>query len=62
VIGSGGDPHLLKLDLWGTPEQAIPLDSEVDGANMYKFIVHGLYGTTGAAIMAINVTTDFSAV
>lgn len=64
VLGSQigtGTTHKLKLDLWGTPEQALMLDSEVDGANLCKFVIRGLYGTTGAAMLAVNVTTDINA-
>jgi hypothetical protein len=61
AIGSGGT-HLLDLSFWGVPEQGLWMDSEVNGANLDKFVIHSLYATTGAAEMAVELTTDINAV
>jgi len=60
-IGTG-DTHLLKLDLWGAPEYVTPMDSDADGDHLYKALIHGLYDPTGAAMLAVEVTTSWNAV
>ena len=60
-IGTGST-YNVKFDIWGIPEQAIPLDSDVDGINMYKFVIHGVYGTVGTAMLAVTCTTNSNAV
>jgi hypothetical protein len=60
-IGSG-DPHLLQMDVFGVPEMVEPLASESNGNNLHQVLIHGLYDTTGAQIVDVNVTTNVAAI
>jgi hypothetical protein len=57
VIGTGG-PHNLTVCVWGKPESVIPLNEESSGNNLHAVVVHGMYGTTGAQILSVDVTTS----
>ena len=60
-IGSG-QTHSLVIGLWGVFEEMQPLGSEQDGDNLHVALFHGLYGATGAAMLAVDVCTNKSAV
>lgn len=60
-IGSG-QTHFLKVDLWGRFEEMVPMGSEADGDNLHTCLFHGQYDPTGAAMLAVNVCTNKSAV
>ena len=60
-IGSG-TTYSLIVDLWGRFEEMTPLGSEADGDNLHTALFHGLYDTTGAAMLACTVTTNSNAV
>jgi hypothetical protein len=62
TIPSTSSVHTMTLDFWGTPESHIPIDSEVEGANLDKFVFHSLYGTTGAAELAAYVMTTVNSI
>jgi hypothetical protein len=56
-IGSG-QTHWLKAGIWGVFEDIQPMGSEVDGNNLHVALFHGLYGVTGAQILAVDVCTN----
>lgn len=56
-IGSG-QTHFLKASLWGVFEAVEPMGSEADGDNLHVALFHGLYGTVGAAMLALDVCTN----
>lgn len=56
-IGSGTS-YNLTFNLWGMPEQAVPLNAEDQGNNIDRFLIHGMYDTTGANILEVKVTTN----
>lgn len=60
-IGTG-TAHALNLYLWGQPESVIPLNAESNGNNLTAVVIHGLYGTTGAQILGVDVTTNSNAI
>ena len=57
AIGSG-QTHFLKASLWGVFEDIQPMGSEADGDNLHVALFHGLYGTVGAAMLALDVCTN----
>jgi hypothetical protein len=56
-IGSG-QTHFLKVSLWGIFEEMQPMGSEAEGNNLHVALFHGLYATTGAAMLAVDVCTN----
>ena len=40
----------------------IPLNAESNGNNLTAVVIHGLYGTTGAQILGVDVTTNSNAI
>jgi hypothetical protein len=60
-IGTG-ENHNLTVSLWGIFEEMQPMGSEADGDNLHVALFHGLYGATGAAMLAVDVVTNKSAV
>jgi hypothetical protein len=60
-IGTGAT-HLLKVSLWGVFDEMNPMDSEADGDNLHTCLFKGLYDPTGAAMLAVDVTTNQNAV
>lgn len=58
-IGTGST-YNLTVNLWGMPEQAVPLNAEDRGNNIDRFLIHGMYDTTGAQILEVKVTTNAS--
>lgn len=65
IVGSQigtGQTHFLKASLWGVWEEMQPMGSEADGDNLHVGLFHGLYGTVGAAMLAVDVCTNKSAV
>lgn len=57
VIGSG-TPHSLKIDFSGDYMDVSPLDSDNRGQQDATFSIDGLYDTTGAKLLQVNVVTD----
>jgi hypothetical protein len=57
VIGTGA-AHSLTVSLWGVFEDIQPMGSEKDGNNLHVALFHGLYGVTGAAMLAVDVVTN----
>jgi hypothetical protein len=62
-IGSG-ENHSLKLDMWGTWEEIIPLGNEKEGNNLHTavFHCHTEPEVTPAFKLGVNVITNVSAV
>lgn len=56
-IGSGTS-YNLTVNAWGIPEQAVPLNSEDQGNNIDRFLIHGQYDSTGTQILEVKVTTN----
>ena len=56
-IGTG-QTHWLKAAVWGVFDDIQPMGSEADGDNLHVALFHGLYGVTGAQILAVDVCTN----
>jgi len=56
-IGSGST-YNFTFNLWGKPESVVPLSAESNGNNLHAVVIHGMYDTTGAAILECKVTTN----
>lgn len=61
LIGTGVN-HKLTLDLGGTWEAVVPLDSEDRGNNLHAAVLHGKYDTTGAKLLQASVITNVAAI
>jgi hypothetical protein len=60
-IGTGTN-HKLTIDMAGKWESVIPLAQNEQGNNLHTAVLHGIYDTTGAQILALTVTTNVSAI
>lgn len=60
-IGTG-DTHTLTIDIGGTFEEVIPMQSEDRGNNIDTAMLRGYYDPTGAKICQVQVTTNVSAI
>lgn len=60
-IGTG-DNHTLSIDIGGTWEEVIPMQSEDRGNNIDTCILRGYYDPTGAKLVQVQVTTNVSAI
>lgn len=58
----GAGTYNLTVDLWGVFEEMQPMAQETDGDNLHTALFHGLYDTTGAAMIAATVVTSENAV
>jgi hypothetical protein len=56
-IGTGA-VHSLTVSLWGIFEVMQPMGSESEGDNLHVALFHGLYATTGASMLAVDVVTN----
>lgn len=56
-IGTGVN-HSLTLDVGGTWESVIPLNSESKGNNLHACIFHGRYDATGAKLLQAAISTN----
>lgn len=56
-IGTG-TVHNFTANIWGFIEAIEPMSQRVNGNNLTKVLIHGLYDTTGATVHEYKITTN----